>query len=107
MIGTLVGARAIVVLTACFPQDRIAFLGILALWCGDCAFAATMLRNFASGAAALASFTGPVITADTLGATGGANCATAAYKKAAPGDPGRAPKSRVGVIKCSRNKERP
>src|SRR5262244_1070425 len=32
MIGTLVGAVAIVVLTACFPQERAAFLIGLALW---------------------------------------------------------------------------
>src|SRR5258708_6922601 len=32
MIGTLVGATMIVVLTACFPQDRFGFLGLLALW---------------------------------------------------------------------------
>jgi len=46
MIGTVVGATMIVVLTACFPQDRIAFLVLLAFWCGICAFAATMFRNF-------------------------------------------------------------
>src|ERR1700693_6642564 len=38
MIGTLVGATMIVVLTAWFPQDRIVFLGLLALWGGICAF---------------------------------------------------------------------
>src|SRR5208282_5299053 len=32
MIGTVVGALVIVVLTACFPQDRALFLGALALW---------------------------------------------------------------------------
>src|SRR2546423_11333268 len=32
MIGTLVGAVAIVVLTALFPQDRAPFLVALALW---------------------------------------------------------------------------
>src|ERR1700720_4210718 len=32
MIGTVVGAVAIVVLTACFPQDRAPFLGGLAVW---------------------------------------------------------------------------
>src|SRR6202044_822684 len=37
MIGTVVGAIMIVVLTACFPQDRIAFITLLALWCGICA----------------------------------------------------------------------
>src|SRR6476660_573989 len=48
MVGTAVGAITIVVLTACFPQDRIAFLVLLAFWCSLCAFAATVLRNFAS-----------------------------------------------------------
>src|SRR5262249_48110705 len=32
LIGTLVGAVAIVILTACFPQDRAAFLIGLASW---------------------------------------------------------------------------
>lgn len=73
MIGTVVGATMIVVLTACFPQDRIAFLVLLAFWCGICAFAATMFRNFASYSAALAGYTAAIIAADNLGATGGAS----------------------------------
>ncbi|HTZ37138.1 MAG TPA: FUSC family protein, partial [Stellaceae bacterium] len=73
MIGTVIGAAAIVVLTAGFPQDRIAFLALLALWGGVCAFAATVLRNFASYAAALSGYTAVIIAADTLGATGGAS----------------------------------
>src|SRR6201995_338952 len=73
MIGTAVGATMIVVLTACFPQDRIAFLVLLALWCGICAFAATVFRNFASYSAALAGYTAAIIAADNLGATGGAS----------------------------------
>jgi uncharacterized membrane protein YccC len=71
MIGTLVGATMIVVLTAWFPQDRFGFLGLLALWGGICAFTATLLRNFASYGAALAGYTAAIIAADTLGATGG------------------------------------
>jgi uncharacterized membrane protein YccC len=73
MIGTVIGAVAIVVLTACFPQDRIAFFALLALWIGICAFAATVLRNFASYAAALAGYTAAIVGTDTLGATGGAS----------------------------------
>jgi uncharacterized membrane protein YccC len=73
MIGTVVGATMIVLLTACFPQDRIAFLVLLALWCGLCAFAATAFRNFASYAAALAGYTAAIIAANNLGATGGAS----------------------------------
>jgi uncharacterized membrane protein YccC len=73
MIGTMVGATMTVVLTACFPQDRIAFLVLLAFWCGICAFGATVFRNFASYAAALAGYTAAIIAADNLGATGGAS----------------------------------
>src|SRR5499425_3304222 len=32
LIGTVVGAVAAVVMTACFPQDRAAFFVALALW---------------------------------------------------------------------------
>ena len=73
MIGTVVGATMIVVLTAWFPQDRMAFLVLLALWCGICAFVGSVLRNFASYSAALAGYTAVIIAADNLGATGGAN----------------------------------
>jgi uncharacterized membrane protein YccC len=73
LIGTAIGATMIVVLTACFPQDRIAFLGGLALWCALAAFLATVLRNFASYAAALAGYTAAIISIGTLGATGGPN----------------------------------
>src|SRR5262245_22174177 len=73
MIGTVVGATMIVVLTALFPQDRIAFLGLLAVWGGICAFGATVLHNFASYGAALAGFTAAIIAGDNLGATGGAS----------------------------------
>jgi uncharacterized membrane protein YccC len=73
MIGTVVGAAMIVVLTAWFPQDRVGFLGLLALWCAVCAFVATVLHNFASYAAALAGYTAAIVAANTLGATGGAS----------------------------------
>jgi uncharacterized membrane protein YccC len=73
MIGTLVGAVAIVVLTACFPQDRILFLASLALWAALCAFIASALRNFAAYAATLAGFTATVIALDQLGSVGGLN----------------------------------
>jgi len=73
MIGTLVGAVAIVILTACFPQDRAAFMVGLALWGAACALVATVLRNFAAYAAALAGYTAAIIASDQLGATGGPN----------------------------------
>jgi uncharacterized membrane protein YccC len=48
MIGTPIGGIAIVVLTACFPQERTTFLISLALWAAACAFASTFLKNFAA-----------------------------------------------------------
>jgi uncharacterized membrane protein YccC len=73
IIGTVVGAVVIVVLTAVFPQNRFGFLVGLALWGGACALVATLLRNFAAYAAALAGFTAAIIASDQLGATGGPN----------------------------------
>jgi uncharacterized membrane protein YccC len=73
MTGTLVGAVAIVMLTACFPQQRAAFLVGLALWCAACALVSTLLRNFAAYSVALAGYTAAIIASDQLGATGGLN----------------------------------
>jgi uncharacterized membrane protein YccC len=73
LVGTTIGAVAIVVLTACFPQDRAPFLVGLALWGAGCALVATLLRNFAAYAAALAGYTAAIIASDQLGATGGPN----------------------------------
>jgi uncharacterized membrane protein YccC len=73
MIGIVVGATMVVVLTALFLQDRIVYLTLLALWCGLCVFVATVLHNFASYSAALAGYAAAIIAADNLGATGGAS----------------------------------
>jgi Fusaric acid resistance protein family len=59
MVGTAVGAVAIMTLTAC-PQQRDSFLLGLAFWCAACGLLATLLRNFAAYAAASAgSRSGP------------------------------------------------
>jgi uncharacterized membrane protein YccC len=71
MIGTAIGAIAIVALTACFPQERIGFLLGLAGWVAACGLVAALLRNFAAYAAALAGFTAAIIASDELGAVGG------------------------------------
>jgi uncharacterized membrane protein YccC len=71
MIGTIIGAIMIVALTGAFPQDRVAYLGLLTVWCGLCAYLASQLKNFESYAAALAGYTPLIIAANTLGATGG------------------------------------
>jgi len=71
MIGTIIGAIAIVVLTACFPQERVGFLLALALWSALCGMVATVLQNFASYAAALAGYTAVIVAMDELGTSGG------------------------------------
>ena len=73
MIGTVVGAVAIVVMTACFLQNRVAFLAGLALWGAGCVFVATILRNSFALAAQLAGITAAIIASSELGAIGGAN----------------------------------
>lgn len=73
MVGTVIGAVAIVVLTAVFPQNRVGFLVGLALWGAICTFVASLVRNFGSYAAALAGYTAAIIAGDELGASGGAN----------------------------------
>jgi uncharacterized membrane protein YccC len=71
MIGTVVGALFILILTACFPQQRAGFLVVLALWVGASALTASLLRNFMSYAAALSGYTAVIIAAVLLGAVGG------------------------------------
>ena len=71
MVGTVVGAAAVVALTGWFPQDREPFLIGLALWGAGCTLVATLLKNFAAYAAALAGYTVAIIASDELGATGG------------------------------------
>lgn len=73
LVGTIIGAIAAVLLSACFPQSRAGFLIALALWGGVCALVATLLRNFASYAAALAGYTTAIIAGDELGSVGGAS----------------------------------
>jgi uncharacterized membrane protein YccC len=73
LVGTVIGAIAAVVLTACFPSSRAGFLIGLAFWGAICALVATLLRNFASYAAALSGYTAAIIASDELGLVGGVN----------------------------------
>src|SRR4029077_18415244 len=61
-----------------FPQDRLLFLGALALWGAAFAFGSTLLHNFASYAASLAGYTAAIIAGDLLGTVGGVD-ANAAF----------------------------
>ncbi|TCK28014.1 putative membrane protein YccC [Ancylobacter aquaticus] len=71
-IGTVIGGLVMVALLAMFPQHRNSLLLCLALWCGLCGFAAVLLRNLASYAAALSGITAVIIFADTLADPSGA-----------------------------------
>jgi uncharacterized membrane protein YccC len=73
MIGTVMGAVAIVVISAYSRQDRAGFLLSLALWCAGCAYVATLLSNFAAYAAALAGYTAAILAIDVLGPVGATN----------------------------------
>ncbi len=73
MVGTAVGAVAIVILAAAVRQDRVGFLVGLAVWCSICVFVATLLRNFAAYAAALSGYTAAILASDVLGPVGTAN----------------------------------
>src|SRR5271165_4335344 len=73
LIGTVIGAIGIVILAAISRQDRLSFLVGLALWCSASAFVATLLRNFAAYAAALAGFTAAILAIDVLGPVGNTN----------------------------------
>ena len=70
LLGTVIGAIGIVILAALFRQDRIGFLVGLAVWCAVSAFIATLLRNFAAYAAALAGYTAAILASDILGPVG-------------------------------------
>ncbi|WP_332118778.1 FUSC family protein [Azorhizobium caulinodans] len=65
-VGTAIGALALVCLLALFPQQRIALLLCLALWCGLCGFAVVLLRNSAAYAAGLSGITAAILFADSI-----------------------------------------
>jgi uncharacterized membrane protein YccC len=67
-IGTVVGAIAIIFITAAFPQSRIGLLAALALWSAACSFVTSVLRNFAAYAAGLAGVTAAVVFGDSVNA---------------------------------------
>jgi uncharacterized membrane protein YccC len=68
LVGTVIGAIAIVLLMSAMPQSRAALLIGLALWTGLCGGAATVLRDAGSYGAALAGFTAAVVFSDAVAA---------------------------------------
>ena len=65
-LGTLAGALAIVLLSACFPQDRIGFSMRLAGWCAICGFVGHRLTLFAAYGAQLAGITAAIVAGDII-----------------------------------------
>src|ERR1700722_14908765 len=70
LIGAVIGGTGIVILAALFRQARLGFFVGIALWCAVSAFVATLLRNFAAYAAALAGYTAAILASDILGPVG-------------------------------------
>jgi uncharacterized membrane protein YccC len=68
LVGTVIGAIAIVLLMAAMPQSRAGLFIGLALWIGFCGGAATVLRDVGSYGAAVAGFTAAVLFSDIVAA---------------------------------------
>jgi uncharacterized membrane protein YccC len=61
IIGTLVGAAGALLLVSLFAQERVLFLGTLAIWIGLCTFASKYARNFASYGFVLSGYTVAIV----------------------------------------------
>jgi uncharacterized membrane protein YccC len=61
IIGTLVGAAGALLLVALFAQERVLFLGTLAIWIGLCTFASKHARNFAAYGFVLSGYTVAIV----------------------------------------------
>ena len=75
-VATIVGGIVALVLIAAFPQDRTMLLAAFALWMGVCSYAATVLRDFRSYAAALSGYTVAIIGVIGIDAPNGALLST-------------------------------
>jgi uncharacterized membrane protein YccC len=60
-LGTLAGAAAALVIVGLFPQERMLFLGAIALWTGVCTGGAALYRNFKAYAFVLAGYTAVIV----------------------------------------------
>ena len=57
IIGTFIGAAVALLLVSLFAQERVLFLGALALWIGICTFGSQYARNFAAYSFVLSGYT--------------------------------------------------
>src|SRR5712671_1473709 len=74
IIGTLIGATVALLFVALFAQERVLFLGALALWIGLCAFGSQYARNFAAYSFVLSGYTVAIV-----GIPGALNASNAFY----------------------------
>jgi uncharacterized membrane protein YccC len=61
IIGTVVGAAGALLLVSLFAQERVLFLGTLAIWIGLCTFASKHARNFAAYGFVLSGYTVAIV----------------------------------------------
>jgi uncharacterized membrane protein YccC len=61
IIGTLIGAAVALFFVALFAQERVLFLGALALWVGVCTFGSQYARNFAAYSFVLSGYTAVIV----------------------------------------------
>src|SRR6266702_3308340 len=61
IIGTVVGAAGALLLVSLFAQERVLFLGTLAIWIGLCTFASKRARNFAAYGFVLSGYTVAIV----------------------------------------------
>jgi uncharacterized membrane protein YccC len=61
MVGTVIGAAVALVFVGLFAQERVLFLGALALWVGLCAFGSQYARNFAAYSFVLSGYTVAIV----------------------------------------------
>jgi uncharacterized membrane protein YccC len=61
IIGTLVGAAVALLLIALFAQERVLFLGAIALWVGLCTFGSQYARNFTAYGFVLSGYTAAIV----------------------------------------------
>src|ERR1700675_2973913 len=71
VVATLMGAAVALLLVAFFAQERVLFLGTLAIWIGLCTFGSQYARNFAAYAFVLSGYTAAIV--DVPGTTSANN----------------------------------
>jgi uncharacterized membrane protein YccC len=61
IIGTFVGASVALLFVGLFAQERVLFLGALALWVGLCTFGSQYVRSFAAYSFVLSGYTAAIV----------------------------------------------